>query len=292
MKKNLFERIADIITGTSKNKSEKQTTGVFPNGPEKQDARGKGENTSNDNSISKKKGLLTAILSRLKENYIGQRISFDKKVLTIWVQDNLFYNSIVESDFKEELITSLNVELGFSFGTVEIKSGKVPEQAALTEVCPNVLLQISTVETEKVIKTAKIYPVEGNGSTLEEMYVLDSQEIRKMPDARYNIGIGKHPVMSDNSRRENHIAIDDDPLSPQFSKNRYVSRSHAYITFSEEYGFLLHVEFGGTRTAQKRTHIYRGSDKIELNNILIPEPLKSGDYIVLSKYVHLLFQEF
>lgn len=280
MKKNfnLFEWVADKINGEPKDTLKKQDTR-------------ENEKTFKD-SIARQRDLSKKILSILQSNYSGQQISFNNKVLTIWVQDNLFYDSIKGSDFKEELITALNVELGFAFGTIKIKSGKVPEQAALTEVCSNVLLQISTIDAVQIIKTAKIYPVDGNGSTLDAYYVLDSQEIQKMPKARYNIGIGKHPVMSDNSHRENHIAIDDDPHSPQFNKNRYVSRSHAYITFSEEYGFLLHVEHGGTRAVQKRTHIYRGSNKIELNNILIPEPLKSGDYIVLSKYVHLLFQEF
>lgn len=276
MKKNLFER---FINGVPDDTNEKQNTQ-------------KREKTFKD-GIAKQNDLLEKILFILQSNYSGQQISFNNEVLTIWIQDGLFYDSIIKSDFKEQLITRLNVELGFTFGAIKINSGNMPEQAKLiTEVCPNVHLQISTIDIVQVIKTAKIYPVDGNGSTLDAYYILDSQEIRKMPNARYNIGIGKHTVTSDNSPRENYIAIDDDPHSPQFSKNRYVSRSHAYITFSKEYGFLLHVEHGGTRAAKKRTHIYRGSDKIELNNILIPEPLKNEDYIVLSKYVYLLFREF
>ena len=250
------------------------------------------ENTfPNDNSINKKGKLLTAIITAFKSNYLGQQVSFNNKSLTIWVQDNLFYNSIIDSNFKSELATSLNVELGITFGTIEIKSENIPEGLKLTEIQPNVFLQISDISSVQKVKSAKIYPVNGNGSTLDAVYVLDSQEIQKMPNARYNIGVGRHPIMSDNSHRENYIAIDDNPNSLEFNKNRYVSRAHAYISFSDEHGFLLHVEHGGTRAAQKRTHIHRGDDKIELNNVLIPEPLKSGDYIVLSKYVHLLFQE-
>ena len=277
MGRNFFERIADMINGTAK----KETSEAVSS-----------ENTfSNDNSINKKGKLLTAIITAFKSNYLGQQVSFNNKSLTIWVQDNLFYNSIIDSNFKSELATSLNVELGITFGTIEIKSENIPEGLKLTEIQPNVFLQISDISSVQKVKSAKIYPVNGNGSTLDAVYVLDSQEIQKMPNARYNIGVGRHPIMSDNSHRENYIAIDDNPNSLEFNKNRYVSRAHAYISFSDEHGFLLHVEHGGTRAAQKRTHIHRGGDKIELNNVLIPEPLKSGDYIVLSKYVHLLFQE-
>ncbi len=276
MGRNIFERIADMINGTA-NKETNETVSA--------------ENTSPNNSINKKGKLLTAIIVALKSNYLGQQVSFNSKSLTLWVQDNLFYNAIVESDFKSELITSLNIELDITFGSIEIKSENIPDGLQLTEVQPNVFLQILNINSAQVVKSAKIYPVNGNGSTLDAVYVLDSQEIQKMPNVRYNIGVGRHPIMSDNSHRENHIAIDDNPNSPEFNKNQYVSRAHAYISFSDEHGFLLHVEHGGTRAAQKRTHIHRGGDKIELNNVLIPEPLKSGDYIVLSKYVHLLFQE-
>lgn len=276
MKRNIFERVADIINGTDQKRAKESVSA---------------ETTSPQNSIDKMGELLTTIISALKSNYLGQQVSFNNKLLTIWVLDNLFYNAIIESDFKSELITSLSIELDITFGSIEIKSENIPDGLQLTKVQPNVFLQISNINSVQVVKSAKIYPVNGNGSTLDAVYVLDSQEIQKMPNARYNIGVGRHPIMSDNSHRENYIAIDDNPNSPEFNKNRYVSRAHAYISFSDEHGFLLHVEHGGTRAAQKRTHIHRGGDKIELNNVLIPEPLKSGDYIVLSKYVHLLFQE-
>lgn len=276
MGKNIIEQIKDMINGTAKKGTPKTvpTENTFPN----------------DNSINKQGKLLTAIIAVLKSNYLGQQFSFNNKSLTIWVQDNLFYNSIIDSDFKSELITSLNIELGITFGAIEIESDKIPSNINPTKLLTNVFLSISTINSVQIVRKAKISLVEGHGSTLESVYILDSNEIQKQPNKRYNIGIGKHPNMGDFSHRENYIAIDDNPNSPQFNKNRYVSRSHAYISFSEKHGFLLHVEHGGTRAAQKRTHIHRGNDKIELNNELIPEPLKNGDYIVLSKYVHLLFE--
>ena len=113
MGRNFFERIADMINGTAK----KETSEAVSS-----------ENTfPNDNSINKKGKLLTAIITAFKSNYLGQQVSFNNKSLTIWVQDNLFYNSIIDSNFKSELATSLNVELGITFGTIEIKSENIPE---------------------------------------------------------------------------------------------------------------------------------------------------------------------
>ncbi|MDE5639690.1 MAG: hypothetical protein K2I47_07910, partial [Odoribacter sp.] len=144
----------------------------------------------------------------------------------------------------------------------------------------------------KAIRKAIILPVENCGSTIDpEGYRLDSETITQLPNSRYNIGAGKHPMVADGSHRENQIAIDDDPNSSEYDKNKYVSRSHANISFSEEFGFMLNVEPSGTRIAKKRTHVYRGSEKIELNNPLVLVPLKHGDYIILSKFVHLQFKE-
>jgi pSer/pThr/pTyr-binding forkhead associated (FHA) protein len=151
---------------------------------------------------------------------------------------------------------------------------------------------IQEVKTERVtICKATINAIAGRGSIIGECVCIDSEEIKTLPNQRYNIGIGKQPFMSDGTHRDNHIAIDDDQSSVEFDKNKYVSRAHAHISYSEEHGFMLQVEQGGTQLAQKRTHIYRGGEKIALNNTLIPEPLQDGDYIVLSKNVHLLYKK-
>jgi hypothetical protein len=54
---------------------------------------------------------------------------------------------------------------------------------------------------------------------------------------------------------------------------------------------MLHVEHGGTKEAGKRTSVNRAGNEIKLENVLIPQPLKHGDIIVLSKNVELLFEE-
>ena len=252
------------------------------------------KNVPGQEAIEKKDNLINAIIALLKSNYRGEQYSMADKELYIFILDGIFYDSIKSSessDFKSELSIAISAELGLVFNSIEIKKGPLPSNEDTTELFSKVHIGVKSIQKVKAIRRAIISPVANNGSTIKPKYILDSEEIATLSNCRYNIGAGKNPIMADNSHRKNDIAIDDDPNASEFEKNKYVSRAHANITFSEDYGFILHVEFGGTRAAQKRTHIQRGSEKIELDNTLIPVPLKDGDYIVLSKYVHLLFKE-
>ncbi|MBQ8542663.1 MAG: hypothetical protein IJ436_04240 [Bacteroidaceae bacterium] len=271
---NFFERIANLING---NKAE--------NISEVTDSSKYSQNAINKNAL-----LLERIVSVLKSNYAGIKVSMIEKSLTLCVNDALFYDSLMLSNFKEQLITTIIDELGLEFGSVEIKDTK-PVDSNWVEVMDNCFLLIETIRQKQMVHRAVISTVAGYGSILDGCLTLDSQEIQKLPNSRYNIGVGRQPRMSDGSHRVNQIAIDDNPDSPEYNNNKYVSRAHAYISYSDKCGFMLCVELSGTRAAQKRTHIYRGANKIELNNTLIPEQLHDGDYIVLSKYVHLLFKK-
>lgn len=273
MGKNIFAKIVDLINGTnSDGESVPQS-----------------DNKSN-NSIDKKGDLLNAVISTLKSNYAGTKISLKEYSLSLWIDDNLFYNSLMLDKFQDVLITTIIDELGIEFGSFEINSGTISD-SSITKIMDCCYLNIQPIMSVQAVSKAIISQVQGNGSLISECISLDSNEILGLPGKRYNIGSGKCPVMSDNSHRENQIAIDDDLSSIEFDKNKYVSRAHAHISYDNEHGFLLHVEPGGTRAAQKRTHIHRDGEMIELNNILIPAPLQDGDYIVLSKYVHLLFKK-
>lgn len=273
MRKNIFAKIADLINGThSDGESAPQS------------------NNKSSNSIDKKGDLLNAVISTLKSNYAGTKISLKEYSLSLWIDDNLFYTSLMVDKFQDVLITTIIDELGIEFGSIEINSGTMSD-SIITKIMDCCYLNIQPIKSVQTISKATVSQVQGNGSLINECISIDSNEIQGLPGQRYNIGSGKHPIMSDNSHRENQIAIDDDSSHVEFDKNKFVSRAHAHISYDSEHGFLLYVEHGGTRAAQKRTHIYRGGDKIELNNILIPEPLQDGDYIVLSKYVHLLFKK-
>ena len=273
MGKNFFAKIADLINGTNSDGES------LPQSDNK-----------SSNSIDKKGDLLNAVISTLKSNYAGTKISLKEYSLSLWIDDNLFYNSLMLDKFQDVLITTIIDELGIEFGSIEIGSGAISDSST-TKIMDCCYLCVQPIMSVQAISKAIISQVPGNGSLIEECVNIDSQEIQELPGHRYNIGCGKHPILSDNSHRENQIAIDDNSSSIEFDKNKFVSRAHAHISYDSKHGFLLYVEHGGTRAAQKRTHIHRGGEKIELNNILIPEPLQDGDYIVLSKYVHLLFKK-
>ena len=323
MKTSFFERIANWINGYSESnaKKSKKRKGSSPSntsqknvstsGNRKATNRKKDDAPSNrtkqkknvvatttvtksnvpgQNSIEKKNNLVRFIILLLQSNYRGEQHSMKDKMLSISILDSMFYDSVNSSDFKKLLETSISDELGMVFNRIEIKD-ELFVDINMSELFSNVYIGIKPTQDHNTIRKAIILPVENNGSTISTEYFLDSEEIVKLPNCRYNIGAGKHPVLADNSYRENHIAIDDDPNSCEYAKNKYVSRSHANISYSEELGFLLNVEYGGSRAAQKRTYIHRGNEKIELNNTLVPVPLRNGDYIVLSKYVYLLFKE-
>lgn len=241
------------------------------------------------NSIDKREALLNSIIASLRANYAGSNINLTSRSLTLEIKDAMFYDALIAEKFYDYLSVTITNELGLEFGKVEITIGPGSEQA--TEIMDGCYLLVHNINTSQAIAKATISSIAGKGSLITPCVTLDSHEIKNMPGARYNIGICQFPHMENNSLRENHIAIDDNPNSPEFEKNRYASRTHAFITYSYEMGFMLNVEFGGTKPAGKRTQIARGSEIIKLENTLIPEPLQDGDVIILSKNIYLLFKQ-
>lgn len=265
MKRDIFEKIADFING-----NHKKETSTFNN---------------IDNGIDRKECLIESIIMYLK-GYTGIQVPFNERSLTIRIEDYLFYDLLRLNGFKEELTYRITEELGFLFGYIEISSDSEnwPNETNVMQSC---YLSICPLRQDHCMLRAIISSVPGCGSIIGDSVILDSRDIKDLPQARYNIGAGVRPYMS----RQNQIAIDDNEHSPDYEKNKYVSRAHAHILYSDTYGFMLKVEQGGTRAAQKRTHIMRAGEKIELDNTLVSEPLKDGDNIVLSKNVYLLIKE-
>ena len=70
---------------------------------------------------------------------------------------------------------------------------------------------------------------------------------------------------------------------------RNVSRSHAYITFNENEGFVLTVELGGTPAGKHRTMVFRNNKEIRMDIPGMAVPLENGDQIILSREVTLYF---
>ena len=289
MKTDIFNWVADLLTGEhrcakSENKQKKKTE-ISKDGADST------ENTAvhSTDSIERKHTLMRLVADVLANTYKGQTCHFEDKILTIWIQDSLFFDLVNNDEFKEQLSSLLINELDGAFASINISSEVLPEGQCFSEIAPRIYLQVEKKEVNT--KKAVISVVSDNGSLLQPEYVLDSEMLLASSLRGYNIGAGKQHMVEGYGFRENHIIIDDDVNSPQYEKNRYVSRAHARIIYSVEEGFLLYVERGGTRMAGKRTRIIRGHDKIELDNVILPEPLQDGDIIELGKSVLLLFKE-
>ena len=243
--------------------------------------------SNSTNSINNQANLMGTIEKVLKGYYKGQKYSFTDKILSVWVLDGILLDSLRESKFTDELAIYLDNEMDACFTTIELHQGPIPAKNNFTKVNNDVYLEICSKTRPVLTGKAEIMALPKYGSLLKKKYVLDSQELEKMPSQRYNIGISEYPNL--NIFRQNHIVIDDDPNNPEFDKNKYVSRKHAYIRYSQEEGFLLQAELEGTNKAGKRTRILRDDMIVDVDEV-VAQPLKDGDCIELSKNVRLIFK--
>ncbi len=244
-----------------------------------------------DNSIQAEDKVIDAIRNKIRSSYKGKFVDFSKEELVVWVADSLLFHNIGNAEFKNRLMTDLNVQDGFVFKAVDVKFLSSTAGVAYTQIFSNLFVDIRRVGAVIVSHRARISVYMGQGELAAKEYLLDSVELLNKREKAYNIGAGQFVKMDDGLVRENHIVISNDPASPAFEFNKYVSRSHAHISFLEKYGFCLCVDSKGTRLAKKRTRILRGvNQKLEMDNPLLPEPLMDGDIIELSKSVLLKFE--
>lgn len=252
------------------------------------------EETKPESLIEHKEELVRALCELLAE-YADDVLSCGNKKMSIWLDtDHLNFKTYDTLAFRQQLQGALLNELDVAILSVGFSMGKPPEELHCTPVGKSgkVFVQITDIEPVQAIVTrTAIVSVFGNsGSLLKDKYVLSSDEMKEKMIPAYNIGAGEFPQIP-SGYRQNHIAIDDSPNSPMVEKNKFVSRMHAHIGYSEKYGFFLQVERDGTRLMGKRTRIFRGEQKIELDNPLVKEPLQSGDLIELGKAVVLRYVE-
>ena len=295
MAKSIFERIADWIQGDSSTQgnpsggTEELTQEVSSeeNNAEQEETELVEEKSDFNDYIQKQSELITSVTKALKSNYRGANVDFSQRVLILWIEDTMFFDVLNETGVVLELRQKLSDELGFDFKEIVLRNEAFSAQN-VTKVMPQIGMSIAS-NTRPVIRQAMISSVEGCGSLLSSPITLDANAIQKLPGKRYNVGISAQTKMTNGLIRTNHIAIDDNPASPQFDKNRFVSRAHAFISYAEDYGFMLHVEVGGTRSSGKRTHVIRNGVKNECDNPIVPTPLQDGDVIVLSRNVMLNF---
>lgn len=307
MKSNFFEKIAELLTGVPA--AERHSGAKTNDAPKKtvdSDAdrqvklqpeadktqKNRVENALHGtNAIDKKSNLINAVVANLSANYRGDSVEMNGMVLDIFVNDNTFFNALtLDKNFKDELTEKIYTQLGMVFSDICVRSAFPQQEVAATQLFAEVKIAIRSAQRLTQSARAMIVPVAECGSTIKSEYRLDAQELRSIAGGRYNIGIFEEPRLNNGIPRHNHIAINPDPESPDFEKNKYVSRAHANITYNDKFGFMLNVEDGGTRMGGKRTHIIRLGSMIEVDNPLTPMPLYDGDYIVLSKNVYLLFK--
>ena len=252
-------------------------------------------NELEDDPIQKQDKILKNILA-IAQDYRVNHISVDNKALIINVSDQITFNILKNNSFADIVKREIYDQDGLIFGGGIELALKSEVNTLWTEVYSDVYVEVKdgfvadVEEKVNVIKKATIKVIANSGSLLQDIYTLDSAEIKNLPQKRYNIGIGAETLTADKQLRENQIAFDDNPSSPFFASNRYVSRAHAYIAYDESIGFLLYAEKGGTTLGGKRTRIYRDGLDIKLDNTMVPEPLHDGDVIELTKKVKLLFK--
>ena len=217
------------------------------------------------------------------------------KTLVIWLDtDYLTFQTYDTEKYRKRIQTSLLNEYELKVASVTFRIGKPSEELRCKPLgrSGKAFLQLASdkVATTTHARKASISIFADRGSLLHGPYILSADEMNEKNIPAYNIGAGEFPQVQ-TGYRQNHIAIDDDPNSPMIEKNKFVSRTHAHIGFSEQFGFYLQVEISGTRRMGKRTRIFRGEQAIELDNPQAKEPLQNGDLIELGKAVMLQFVE-
>lgn len=246
------------------------------------------------NSVEVRKKIKKSTLTLLNSLYLANPDSCKTKHLIVWLDtDTITFNSY--ADFGQELEDYWAVESGYAFEKVELRQGKPDNEqdARKVDVDINAVVVYLQEKVEgrvsySIAKRARVSVFAGKGSLVKEQYELSSEMLGKESRKCYNIGRGEFPDVGGGSYRQNHIAIDD---KCNLEANKFVSRTHAHIGYSDKIGFYLQVEYGGSRLSGNRTRIFRGEDKIEVESVEVKEPLLDGDLIELGKAVVLEFVE-
>ena len=214
-------------------------------------------------------------------------LSPDQYELHVHIHDNALYMAFVNQGFEAFLQKRIMMENNYSFARYRLQEGICEGASAIGN--SGVSIRLLAVETgNKHATQATIEVAEGYGSLVDGPVEMTAEYCQTHQG--YNIGVGRNPRLDNGLLRTNEIAIDDNPQSPAFEQNKYVSRSHARITYEENH-FKLYVERGGTRAAGKTTLIVRNGKEMLLNHAGVGWSLQNGDQIVLNRKVILLFRE-
>jgi hypothetical protein len=271
----------------------KETTEEERVAPEEELPTPKEEKRPLPNSVEIRNRIKKSTLSMLNSLYLSNPELCKTKHLVVWLDtDTITFNSY--SGFGQELENYWAVESGYSFEKVELRQGRPSNEKDARKIDSGVDSIAIYLQEHKsdigrgIVKRARISIFGGRGSLIQDPCELSSEMLEKEGVKCFNIGRGAFPDVGAGAYRQNHIAVDD---KNNLETNRYVSRAHAHIGFSEIIGFYLQVEYGGSRLSGNRTRIFRGEEKIEVENVVVKEPLQNGDLIELGKAVVLQFIE-
>ena len=250
-----------------------------------------------EKKLDDKEKLMDHVISTLNEQ-IDYLDATKGKKLVIWLDcdENLFFKNYNTDSYRQQMLSFLVNEKGYGFENLEFSMGKPATELKASKVKGNDFEYLQVIEDEVVLEPlsckAMICIYGEGGSLVQDKYILSPEDMKEKMITCYNIGAGKFPKIP-TGYRENHIAIDDNPESPMVEKNKFVSRTHARIGFSDKFGFYLQVEKDGSRLMGKRTRIFRnGVEKpIECDNPQAKIPLQDGDLIELGKAVVLRYKQ-
>ena len=257
-----------------------------PTATQQQAAEGNDVKAEKIDYIAQQQTIIDAVLANITGMVQQFGIRTSEYTLLLYINEMMLFQSCKDVAFKAELVERLLMDCNYTFAGVEVMEGMPPANFSSRQLTNHAYMCLTNNQMV-VDKKACLTAMEG--SLVDDKVILDSSIIATLLGQRMNIGIGKKIKLQSGVIRINHIAVDDNPQSEHFDQNKYVSRSHAYITFNENEGFVLTVELGGTPAGKHRTMVFRNNKEIRMDIPGMAVPLENGDQIILSREVTLYF---
>lgn len=257
-----------------------------PTATQQQAAEGNDVKAEKIDYIAQQQTIIDAVLANITGMVQQFGIRTSEYTLLLYINEMMLFQSCKDVAFKAELVERLLMDCNYTFAGVEVMEGMPPANFSSRQLTSHAYMCLTSNQMV-VDKKACLTAMEG--SLVDDKVILDSSIIATLPGQRMNIGIGKRIKLQSGVIRINHIAVDDNPQGEHFDHNKYVSRSHAYITFNENEGFVLTVELGGTPAGKHRTMVFRNNKEIRMDIPGMAVPLENGDQIILSREVTLFF---
>ena len=241
-----------------------------------------------EDAIGAESKVYTNLVNDLKPLYLGNNANSESSVLHIGLFNNDFvtaFSATIENgDFVSKVQSEIQIELGICFADIKVYTTDeyFPQQRKNITGLTNCYYVILPRAIQVLTSKAELKVAHNRGKLLQDSYI-----ITPMGDERkWNIGRGEN--IDGAYFRQNHIVFEDD--SPN-ECNKYVSREHAHIVFSDKSGFLLYVDSGGRKCVGNRTRIIRDNTHIDLgSNMNNPIQLCNGDNIEFGKHAILEFR--